>query len=141
MTASAVRGIELASPRPTDGETMVQVRRDVPVVLCFNMQSLSSGSATYDGLKIPSTPSVARMGSEAGKNLLFLQIRVLGATTKASYETLCHNCKDRAGNKNAFPDYRAKSNILIPQKNGRVLVAFFLTCCSIHRGPQDSEYW
>ena len=140
MTASAVRGIELVSPRPADGETTVQVRRDTLVILCFNMQSLSSGSATYDGLKIPSTPSVTRRGSEAGKKLLFLQIRVLGATTKASYETLCHNCKDRAGDKDAFPDYRARSNILIP-KNGRVPVAFTLACCSKHREPQDSEYW
>ena len=105
------------------------------------MQSLSSGSATYDGLKIPSTPSVTRMGSEMGKKLLFLQIRVLGATTKASYETLCHKCKDRAGDKDAFPDYRARSNILIAQKNGRVAVAFTLACCSKHREPQDSEYW
>ncbi len=103
------------------------------------MQSLSSGSATYDGLKIPSTPSVTRKGSEAGKKLLFLQIRVFGATTKALYETLCHKCKDRAGDKDAFPDYRARSNIL-PQKNGRVPVAFTLACCSKHREPQDSEY-
>jgi len=105
------------------------------------MKTLSSGSATYDGLKIPSTPSVNRKGSEEGKKLLFLQIRVLGATTKAPYDTLCHNCKDRAGDKDAFPDYRAKSNILTPQKNGRVLVAFILACCSKHRSPQDSEYW
>ena len=104
------------------------------------MQSLSSGSATYDGLKIPSTPSVSRKGSEAGKRLLYLQIRVLGATTKALYETLCHKCKDRAGDKDAFPDFRAKSNILVPQKNGRLLVAFILACCSKHREPQDSEY-
>ena len=105
------------------------------------MQSLSNGSAIYDGLKIPDTPSVNRKGSEAGKKLLFLQIRVLGATSKASYQTLCHQCKDRVGDKDAFPDFRAKSNVLTPQKNGRVLVAFILACCSKHREPQDSEYW
>ena len=137
---SAVRGIELASPRPADGETTVQVRRDTLVILSLNTQILSSSSTTYDGLKIPSTPSVNRKGSEAGKKLLSLKIRVLGATTKASYETLCHKCKDRTGDKDAFPDYRAKSNILIPQKNGRILVAFILACCSKHREPQDSEY-
>ena len=104
------------------------------------MQDLSSGLATYDGLRIPSTPSVNRKGSEAGKKLLYLQIRVLGATTKASYETVCHKCKDRVGDRDAFPDFRAKSNILVPQKNGRLLVAFILACCSKHREPQDSEY-
>jgi hypothetical protein len=104
------------------------------------MKSLPRGSATYDGLKIPSTPSVRRHDSEAGKNLLHLQIRVLGATTKAPYETLCDECKDRDGNRGAFPDFRAKSNILVPNKSGKVLVAFFLACYSKHR-EHDSEYW
>jgi hypothetical protein len=105
------------------------------------MKSLSRGSATYDGLKIPNTPSVRRHDSEAGKNLLHLQIRVLGATTKVPYETLCNECKDRDGNRGAFPDFRAKSNLLVPNKNGRVLVAFFLSCHSKHREPYDLEYW
>ena len=138
---SAVRGIELVSPRPAEGETTVQVRRDTLVILNFDMQILSRGSATYDGLKIPSTPSVNRKGCEAGKKLLHIQIRVLGATTKALYRTLCHKCKERAGDKDAFPDFRARSNIVVPQKNGRLVVAFVLACCSKHREPQDSEYW
>ena len=105
------------------------------------MQSLSSGSATYDGLKVPRTPSVRSEGSEIGKKLLRLQIRVLGATTKAPYETLCDNCKEREGDRDAFPDFRAKSNVLAPQRDGRVLVSFTLACCSNHRKPRDSEYW
>ena len=105
------------------------------------MRDLSSGSATYDGLKIPKTPSVRSQGSEEGKKLLRLQIRVLGATSRALYETLCHECKERDGDRGAFPDFRAKSNILVPKKNGRVSVAFTLGCFSNHRKPQDSEYW
>ena len=105
------------------------------------MKSLSIGSATYDGLKIPSTPSVRSEGSEEGKNLLHLQIRVLGATTKAPYDTLCNECKDREGNRGAFPDFRARSNILLPQKKSKVLVPFSLACYAKHRGTQDSEYW
>ena len=102
---------------------------------------LSRGSATYDGLKIPSTPSVDKHEGESGKKLLHLQIRVLGATTKTPYETLCHSCKKRVGDKDAFPDFRAKSNILVPKKNGKLFVAFKLACCSKHREPRDSEYW
>ena len=117
---------------------MVEVRRDTLVILSFNIQILSSGSATYDGLKIPSTPSVKRKGYESEKNLLHLQIRALGATTEAPYKT---PCKNTAGDNDAFPDFRAKSNILVPQKNGKLLVAFILACCSKHREPQDSEYW
>ena len=105
------------------------------------MQILSSGSATYDGLKIPSTPSVKRKGCESGKKLFHLQIRVIGATTKASYKTMCYKCKNTAGDKDAFPDFRAKSNIVVPQKNGKLLVRFTLGCCSRHREPQDSQYW
>ena len=131
---SAVQGIELESPRPADGETMVQVRRDSCVTLSLEL-------ATYDGLKIPSTHSVRSQGNEAGMKLLRLKIRVLGATTKAPYRTLCHECKKREGDKRAFPDFRAKSNILVPQKNGRVPVSFFLSCHSKHREPNDSEYW
>ena len=123
-----------------DGGTTVQVRRDTLVTLSFNMQTLSRGSATYDGLKIPSTPSVGQRDNEAGRKLLHLQIRVLGATTKTPYKTLCHKCKDGAGDKDAFPDFCAMSDILTPQWNGRVLVAFILACCSKHREPQDSEY-
>ena len=105
------------------------------------MRDLSNGSAIYDGLKIPKTPSVRSQGSETGKKLLRLQIRVLGATTKALYETLCPECKEREGDRDAFPDFRAKSNILVPKKNGRVSVAFTLACHSNHRKPHDSEYW
>ena len=105
------------------------------------MKILSMGSATYDGLKIPSTPSVRSEGSEEGKNLLSLQIRVLGATTKAPYETFCDKCKEREGDRRAFPDFRARSNIFAPQRDGRVLVSFMLFCCSNHRKPRDSEYW
>ena len=96
------------------------------------MKSLSKGSDIYDGLKIPSTPSVRSKGSEEGKHLLHLQIRVLGATTKSPYDTLCDECKDREGNRGAFPDFRAGSNILVP---------FSLACYSRHRGFHDSEYW
>ena len=138
---SAERGIELASPRPAEGETTVEVRRDTLVILSFNKQILSSGSATYDGLKIPSTPSVNKKGCELGKKLLHLQIHVLGATSKALYMELCHKCKERVGDKDAFPDFRARSNIVVPQKNGRLVVAFTLGCCSGHREPQDSQYW
>ena len=120
---------------------MVEVRRDRYVTLSFHMQSLSSGSATYDGLKIPSTPSVGRKGNEEGKKLLCLQIRVLGAATKTPYETLCHDCKDSKGGMGAFPDFRAASNILVPQNDGRVLVNFFLACDSYHREPYDPQYW
>jgi len=105
------------------------------------MKSLSRESTTYDGLKIPSTPSVKSQGSEEGKNLLRLQIRVLGATTKAPYDTLCDKCKEREGDRGAFPDFRARSNILVPQKKDRVLVAFSLACYAKHRGTHDSEYW
>jgi len=107
------------------------------------MQAISIGVATYHGLKIPNTPSVRNLDSEAGKKLLHLQIRVLGATTKAPYDTLCHECKDRDGNRGAFPDFRAKSNVLVPRKKGgsrKVTVAFTLACCSKHRKPNDSEY-
>ena len=103
------------------------------------MRSLSGRTATYDGLKIPSTPSVRKHGSESGKNLLHLQIRVLGATTKAPYDTLCHDCKNRDGDKGAFPDFHAKSNVLVPRKNGKVPVALTLACCSKHR-ENDSGY-
>jgi len=138
---SAERGIELVSPRPADGETTVVVRRDIRITLNFDMKILSSGSATYDGLKIPKTPSVKKAERESGKKLLHLQIRVLGATTNAPYETLCDNCKVRDGDNDAFPDFRARSNICVPQKNGKLLVAFILACCSKHRERQDSEYW
>jgi hypothetical protein len=102
---------------------------------------MQRSSATYDGLKIPSAPSVMNHSSEEGKKLLHLQIRVLGATTKVPYDTLCHGCKDREGNRDAFPDFRARSNILVPEKNNRVTVAFTLACDSKHRKPHDSEYW
>ena len=138
---STVRGIELVNPRPAKGETTVQVRRDTCITLSFDMRSLSNGSDTYDGLKIPRTPSVKSHRSESEKKLLHLEIRVLGATTKNEYTTLCHMCKDREGDRDAFPDFRAKSNVLVPQKNGRLLVFFTLACCSKHRKPQDSEYW
>jgi hypothetical protein len=104
------------------------------------MQILSSNSATYNRLKIPSTPSVKRHGSEAGTQLLHLQIYVLGATTKATYNELCDKCKEREGNRGAFPDFHAPSNILVPQGNSRVVVAFTLACLSEHR-DLDPEYW
>lgn len=122
---------------------MIRVRRDTCVTLSFDMRSFLTGSDTFDGLKIPSTPSVRNNGSETGKKLLHLRIRVLGATTKTAYDTLCHECKDREGKKDAFPDFRARSNILVPQKNGKntkISVAFTLACCSKHRKPGDSEY-
>ena len=105
------------------------------------MQSLFSGSATYNGLKIPTTRSVKSRGSEREEKLLHLQIRVLGGKTKALYETLCDECKKREGDKGAFPDFRAKSNILVPRKNGTIPVSFFLACHSKHCEPHDSEYW
>lgn len=136
-----MRGIELESPRPADGETTVRTRLDTLITLGLNMQSLFSGSAPYDGLKIPKTPGVRSVSGEAGKKLLHLQIRVLGATTKTPYETLCHKCKEREGDRDAFPDFRARSCILVPQRDGRVLVSFVLACRSDHREPHDSEYW
>lgn len=105
------------------------------------MRSLSKGLGTYDGLKIPSTPSVKSHCSEDEKKLLHLEIRVLGATTRNEYETLCHVCKAREGDKGTFLDFRATSNILVPKKNGRLRVSFTLACYSKHRKPQDSEYW
>ena len=92
------------------------MRRDTCVTLGFDMRSFLTGSDTFDGLKIPSTPSVRNNGSEMGKKLLHLRIRVLGATTKTPYDTLCHECKDREGRRDAFPDFRARSNILVPQR-------------------------
>ena len=105
------------------------------------MRRFSRGTATYDGLKIPKTPSVRQRGREAGRKLLHLQIRVLGATSKAPYRTLCPKCEDRNGDEEAFPDFRARSNILVPQWDGKVLVALTLACYSEHRKPHDSEYW
>ena len=143
MRYSTVQGIELESPRPAEGETIARVRRDTCITLGFDIQAISRRIATYDGLKIPSTPSVKNPGSEMGKKLLHLQIRVLGATTKAPYDTLCHECKNREGNKAAFPNFRSRSNILVPPRKGRstrVTVAFTLACCSKHRKPNDSEY-
>ena len=140
MSHRAVPIIELESPQSAVGETTVQVRRDTCITLSFDMQKISSGSATYDGLKIPRTPSVRSQGNEEGMQLPRLKIRVLGATTKTPYETLCHECKKREGGKDAFPDFRARSDILVPQKNGRVPVSFFLACHSNHRKPNDSEY-
>ena len=102
------------------------------------MRSLSRGLAVYDGLKIPNTASVRNQASEAGKKLLCLQIHVLGATTKASYDSLCHECKEGEGNRDACPDIRARSNVLVSQKNNRVLVAFTLTHYSKHRKPHNS---
>ena len=136
---SAERGIEFTSPRPAEGETTVEVRRDILVILSFNKEILSRGSATYNGLKIPCTPSVDKQESESGKKLLHLQIRVLGATTETSYKTLCHKCKKRAGDKDAFPDFRATSNIVVPKKNGKLRVAFKLACCSEHREPPGGQ--
>ena len=128
------------------GETTVQVRRDACVNLSFDMQSLSRGLVPYDGLKIPSTPSVRNHDSDVGKQLLHLKIRVLGAVTKAPYDTLCDNCKTRMGNRSdgLLLDFHARSNILVPQKNGRsnkILVLFIIACDSKHRKPNDSEYW
>jgi len=105
------------------------------------MGSLPTGLIAYDGLKIPSTPSVRSHCSEDKKKLLHLEIRVLGATTKNEYATVCHVCKAREGDKGAFPDFRAKSNIVVPKKNGKLLASFTLPCYSKHRNPQDSEYW
>ena len=104
------------------------------------MQSLSRGLAAYDGLKIPNMPSVRNQASEAGKKLLRLQIRVLGTTTKAPYDALCHKCEEREGNRDAFPDFRARSNVLVPHKNNRVLLAFTLACYSKRRKSPNSEY-
>ena len=103
-------------------------------------QSLSRALATYDGLKIPNTPSVRNQASEAGKKLLRLQIHVLGTTTKAPYDALFHECKEREGNRDAFPDFRARGNVLVPQKNSSVFVALTLACYSKRRKPHDSEY-
>jgi hypothetical protein len=109
------------------------------------MQSLLGELSHYDGLKIPSTPSVKNHGDERGKKLLHLQIRVLGATTRATYDTLCQDCKSRVGNKNdGLPllDFHARSNTLTPQRNGsseRTRVSFTLFCYSKHRKP-DLEY-
>lgn len=136
-----MRGIGLESPRAADGETTVHVRRDTCITLNFDMQNLSNGSIIYDGLKIPSTPSVRSHCSEDGKKLLHLEIRVLGATTRNEYGTVCHICKDREGDRDAFPDFRAKGNVLVPKKNGKLLVSFTLACYSKHREPRDSQYW
>jgi hypothetical protein len=143
---STVRGIELERPRPAEGETIVRMRRETHIVLNFDMHSLSRELGAYVGLKIPSTPSVKNHDSEAGKKLLYLHIRVLGATTRTTYEALCRRCKDRVGNRHTeppFPDFHAKSDILVPQKSGGnniVLVAFTLACYSKDRKPNDSEY-
>ena len=134
---SDVRGIELESPRPAEGGTTVQVRRATCVTLSFDMRSLSGGLAAYDGLKIPNTASVKNQASEAGKKVLRLQIRVLGTTTKAPYDALCHECNEREGNRDTFPDFRARSNILVPQKNNTMLVTFTLACYSKHRKPHN----
>jgi hypothetical protein len=128
-----------------EGETTVRMRRDTCVNLIFDMQSLLEESATYDGLKIPSTPSVKNLDHGRGKKLLHLQIRVLGATTRVTYNTLCQDCKARVGNKNdGLPllDFHARSNILIPRRNGRserVRVSFSFACYSKDRKP-DLEY-
>ena len=143
---STLRGIELESPRPVEGETIVQVRRDTCVTISFDIPSILRMSATYDGLKLPSTPSVRNHGNEGGKKLLYLQIHVLGATSRTLYKAVCYSCKTRAGNRrDGLPllDFHARSNILVPQENGRnskVLVAFTLACYSKHRRPNDSEY-
>ena len=115
--------------------------RDILVIPSFNMRILLRGSATYDGLKIPSTPLVRQRGSEAGRNLLHLQIRILDVATKVPYKTLCHQCKDREEYTSAFPDFRAKSNIAFPLMNGRVPITFTLSCCTDYCEPQDSEVW
>ena len=101
----------------------------------FRHGSLSRGLAAYDGLKIPNTASVRNQASEAGKKVPRLQIRVLSTTIKASYDTLCHECKEREGNRDTFPDFRARSNVLVPQKNNTMLVAFTLACYSKHHKP------
>lgn len=119
----------------------MRVWGDTCITLSFDIQGFSTGSTTYDGLKIPFTRSVGHRGSKAGKKLLNLQIRVLGSTTKTPYEVLCHECKDKNEDGDAFPDYRARSNILIPRKNGKVFVAFTPACHSKHRKSHDSDYW
>ena len=102
------------------------------------MRNLSTGSGTYDGLKIPRTPSVKRRCREDEKKLLHLELRVLGATTKNRYETLCHTCKDREGDKDAFPDFRAKNDILVAKEDDRILVSFALACYLLFQAPQAS---
>jgi hypothetical protein len=113
---STVRGIELESPRPTEGETTVRVRRDTCINLSFDMQSLSGRTATYDGLKIPSTPSVRKHGSESGKNLLHLQIRVLGATTKAHMIHCVTNAKIGRGIRTLFPTFVLRAMYLFHKR-------------------------
>ena len=105
------------------------------------MQRFSRGTATYDGLKILKTPSVRQHRCEAGRKLLHLQIQVLGVTSKAPYRTLCTKCEDRNGDEDAFPDFHARSNILVPQWDSKVLVILTLACYSKHCKPHNSEYW
>ena len=123
-------------------KTTIRVRRDTCITLSFDMRSFSTRPDAFDEWKIPSTPSLRNNESETGKRLLHLRIRVLGATTKVPHETLYYECKDKQGNKDAFHDLHAKSNILVPQKNrksSRISVTFTLACCSRHRKPNDLE--
>jgi hypothetical protein len=92
------------------------MRRETYVTLSFDMRNLSGSLATCDGLKTPSTPSVRNHDKDVAKRLLHLQIRVLGATTKAPYDMTCHDCKARVGNRHdGLPslDFQAKSNMLV----------------------------
>jgi hypothetical protein len=135
--------ITLIKPRPSEGETRIQVRRETHIALEIIFGQLPKElPAGCNGIKILPTGSVKNYADTNGKTLLEFRIRVYGATTKQLYETVCTSCQDREGKKKGTPsliDFCAKQDIIEP-KDGKVRVEFQFCCYAKDHRSGDTDY-
>jgi hypothetical protein len=135
--------IALIRPLPQAKQNIITLRRETSVVFEITFEHLpSQPPAECSGIKIPATGSVKNYADTTGKSLLECCIRLYGATTKRSYETVCTSCEKREGKKKGTPsliDFKAESEI-IELKHGKLCIEFVFGCYPKDHRLGDSGY-
>ena len=134
--------VTLVKPRPQE-DHIITLRRETHVVLDIAFEQLPRlPPVGCSGVKIPATGSVKNYADTVGKTLLYICIRLYGATTGHRYETICPSCKKREGKKQSTPgmiDFHAEREIL-ELKDHKVRVEFSFRCYPKDHWIGDNEY-
>lgn len=135
--------VTLVKPRPSQGNYIITLRREIHVALDIAFDRLPTRPPVgCSGVKIPATASVKNYANTTGKTLLYICIRLYGATTGRRYETICPSCEKREGKKKGAPgmiDFYAEREIL-ELKDGKVRVEFSFCCYPKDHRIGDNEY-
>jgi len=135
--------ITLIKPRPSPGEHIITLRREIHVAIDIGFDRLPRRPpAGCSGIKIPATSSVKNYADTSRKTLLEISIRLFGATTGRRYETICPSCEKREGKKKGAPaiiDFHAEREIL-ELKDGKVRVEFSFCCYPKDHRIGDNEF-